>query len=226
MWELSFCRQIHPLTFHTIIRAYTVLTKFNNYRIFLIRHRGYYSFTARFCAAIIRGWHLFLWKTQRHQQRLDKVHTGDTVTTVRHCQQYAQPLSPAVSHGIESYNTNNSSASLVTIISNYSHTYACVTYTSHSYYLRTAFILLSASNYAATIRGWRLFERSIYSKKYGILMCILLVCSFCDSKLKHIMYAHLVIGHTRWYRMVFSLWIYLALCASALVSKEARPPRM
>ena len=126
----SFCSQIHPLAFHTI-RAYTVLY---NYHIFLIRYHGYYFFAARFCVATIWGWHLFLWKTQRHQQHLDKVCMSNTVT------QYAQPISHAVSHRIESYNTNNSSASLVTIISNYSYTYACVTYTSHSYYSRTAFI--------------------------------------------------------------------------------------
>ena len=46
----SFCSQIHPLPFHTIIRAYTVLY---NYSIFLIRCRGYYSFAAHFCVASI-----------------------------------------------------------------------------------------------------------------------------------------------------------------------------
>ena len=41
-------------------------------------------FAACFCAATTRGWCFFLWKAHRHQQRLDKVRTSDTVTVVRH----------------------------------------------------------------------------------------------------------------------------------------------
>ena len=45
-----------------------------------------FFFAARFCAVTIRGWRLFPWKPRRHQQRLDKAHTSNTVTTVRRCQ--------------------------------------------------------------------------------------------------------------------------------------------
>ena len=72
---------------------------------------GYYS-----RVATIQGQHLFLWKARRHR-RLDKMHTSETVTIVSHCQQYAQPLSPAVSCGNNSYNTNSPDASMVTIFS-------------------------------------------------------------------------------------------------------------
>ena len=190
-----------------------------NYRIFLIRCCWYYSFAARFCAATIRGWHLFLWKTQRHQQRLDKVRTSDTVT------QYAQPISHAVSHRIESYNTNSSSASLVTIVSKCLHMYACAMYTSHSYYSRTA-LFCSALQIMQL-----LFEGGHYLSAVSIRRNTVFSCA-CREFCLYVLYswtyycAHLVIWHTKWYRMVFSLWMYLALCASALVSKEARPPRM
>ena len=39
---------------------------------------------AHFCAATIRGRHLFLWEAHRHQRWLDKVCTSETVA--RHCQ--------------------------------------------------------------------------------------------------------------------------------------------
>ena len=45
------------------------------------------------------------------------------MTVARRCQ-YAQPLSPTVSHGNDSYNTNSPSASVVTVIRNNSHTCA------------------------------------------------------------------------------------------------------
>ena len=91
-------------------------------------------------AATIRGRCLFLWKAGRHQRQLDKVRKSATVMVARHCQEYAQPLSPAVSRGNGSYNTNSPSASVVTIIRNHSHTCACVAFTSRGYYSRTAFI--------------------------------------------------------------------------------------
>ena len=77
---------------------------------------AYYLFHCWFCATTIRGRCLFLWKAWRHQLRLDKVGTSETVTVARRCQKYAQPLSPAVSRGNDSYNTNSPSASVVTVI--------------------------------------------------------------------------------------------------------------
>ena len=40
----------------------------------------------------------------------------------------------------DSYNTNSSSASVVTVIRNHSHMCACAMFTSHGYYLRAVFI--------------------------------------------------------------------------------------
>ena len=97
---------------------------------------------------------------------------SNTVMTVRCCQLHAQPLSSIVSHGNESYNTDNPSASLVTVISNYSQPCSFAMYTSHSYYSRVAFIW--ASNCAATIRGWQLF----YLKKYNAYIQSVYNC-FC-----------------------------------------------
>ena len=58
----------------------------------------------------------------------------------RRCQQYAQPLSPAVIRGNDSYNTNRPSASVVTIIRNHSYTCASAVFTSCGYYSKAAFI--------------------------------------------------------------------------------------
>ena len=92
--------------------------------------------------ATIQGWCLFLWKAQRHQRQLDKVCTSETVTVTRCCQQYAQPVSPAVSRGNNSYKTNSPSASVVTIVRNHLHTCACVcaAFISCGYYSRVVFI--------------------------------------------------------------------------------------
>ena len=122
-------------------------------------------FAACFCAdtTCICGRHLFLWKVCRHQRRLDKVRTSETVTIARRCPQYAQPRSPAVSHGNDWYNTNSPSASVVTILRNCSHTHVRVpAYTGHGYYSRVVFISLRASDCAATIRGRRLFKELQY----------------------------------------------------------------
>ena len=91
-------------------------------------------------AATIRGSHFFSWKTHRYQRQLIKVHTSDTVMTVRNCQQQAQPLSPAVSRGNKLHNTNSPVVSLVNVIRNYSHTCVCTAYSSRSYYSRVALI--------------------------------------------------------------------------------------
>ena len=98
-------------------------------------------------------------ETQRHQLQPNKVRVGNTVTAAL----YVQPLSHAVSCGNELYNTNSPSASLVIVVSNYSHTYTCAIYTSRGYYSRAAFISFSASNYAATI-----FDGSDYSRMVSI----------------------------------------------------------
>ena len=76
---------------------------------------------------------------------------SNTVMTVRCCQQYTQPLSPAVSHENKLYNTNSSSASPVIVVRNYPNTCVCAAYTSRGYYSR-----------AVTIRGWRLLEEIQY----------------------------------------------------------------
>ena len=63
-----------------------------SYRISSVRCHGYYFFCCSLLcsyyssAATIRGQRLFLQKTHRHQRRLDKVHTSDTVMTFNHCQ--------------------------------------------------------------------------------------------------------------------------------------------
>ena len=64
----------------------------------------------------------FLESSHRYQQRLDKLHTSEMETIARCCQWRAQPLSPAVSCGNDSENTNSSSASVLTIVRKYSHT--------------------------------------------------------------------------------------------------------
>ena len=84
-------------------------------------------------------------------QTLMTVHTSNTVMTVRCCQLYAQPLSSTVSHGNESYNTDSPSASLVTVISNYSQPCSFAVYTSHSYYSRVATILFKEIRCVYTI---------------------------------------------------------------------------
>ena len=76
--------------------------------------------TIYFAAHFVRLRRLFLnWKARRHQRRLDKVRTSETVTVARRCHYYAQPLNPAVSWGNDSY--NSPSASVVTVIQWRSH---------------------------------------------------------------------------------------------------------
>ena len=89
---------------------------------------------------------------------MDKVCTSETMMVARHC--HAQPLSFAVSRGNYSYNTNCPSASMVTIVRNHSHTYACAAFPSllfkgGVYFVQELQIM------------WLLFEGGIYSKKYG-----------------------------------------------------------
>ena len=104
------------------------------YCISSIRHRSYHCFHC----SLLRGYYsrvgFVLWKVYKHQQWLDKVCMGDN----RFYRWYMQPLSSAVSRGNKSHNMNSPSASLVTVVSKYSHmcVCVCVTCTSHSYYSR------------------------------------------------------------------------------------------
>ena len=103
------------------------------YHISFIKPHGYYFFfffATHVAVATIQGWHLFLWEASTHQQWLDKVHTSDKAMIVRHCQYFAQSLSPVVSHENELYNTNSPSTSLVTVESEIICTCACSMYTS------------------------------------------------------------------------------------------------
>ena len=183
----------------------------------LSRRRSYYSFAARFCAATIWGWHLFLWKTQRHQQQLD----------------------------IRWHSTHSLSVMLSAIeLSRTTQTTLVLAWSPSSAIIRTH-MHVSHILATATIQGQHLFssvfsimrllfEGGDYLSTASIRRNMVFSCACSEFCLyvtyvvivKHIMYAHLITWHTRWYRMVFSLWMYLALCASALVSKEARPPRM
>ena len=101
----------------------------------------------------IQGGVYFLAKPADINDSWIKVRAGDTATTVRRYQWNTEPLSLVVSHG-------NKSHMLLTIISCYIFTHVCV---CHGYDSRAAFIWLRASEYVATIRGWRLFEKIQYS---------------------------------------------------------------
>ena len=57
---------------------------------------------------------------------------------------------------------NSPSASVVTIVRNYSHMCVRAAYTSHGYYLRAAFISFRDSAGVATIQQQRLFEEIRY----------------------------------------------------------------
>ena len=135
----------------------------HNYRISSIRRRGYYFFfAAHFCVATIRRQRLFLWKVRRHQQRLDKVRTRNTVTTVRFSAVSTASQSCCQLWN-ESYSLDSFSASLVTIIRSYSH--KCAAYSSRGYYSwRAVFISLRAPDCTATIQGWRLFKEIQHSE--------------------------------------------------------------
>ena len=78
----------------------------------------------------------------------------------RHCQQYAQPLSPAVSRANNACNTDNPSTSVVTVVRNYLQTCSHVMYTNRGYYSRAVFIFLRASDCVAAIQGWCLFKKN------------------------------------------------------------------
>ena len=123
----------------------------------LIRRCSYYFFRCSFwCHYSLRAAFIYLESplTSTAAGYMCKLRMSNTVTTVRCC--------PAVSNGNESYNTNSPSTSLLTIVRIYLHTCTSATYTNCGYNLRAAFILLRASNSAATTRGWHLFEEIRY----------------------------------------------------------------
>ena len=111
----------------------------------------------------------FIGKPADIKNDLDKVRTSNTVTNVKHCQYFVQPLSPVVSHRNKSFNMNCPSASLLTTVRKYLHTCMCCA-SSHVYCLRAVLIrgqqLFKGSDYsrAATIQGQRLFKGSNYSR--------------------------------------------------------------
>ena len=119
-----------------------------------------FYFAARFSAATIRGWHLFLCEACRHQRWPEKVRTSDTATTVRLCQWLAQPLGLAVSCGNKSYNTNSPSASLVTVVRKHPH--VCVPCVLSTATIRGKHLFCSEPPFVQL-----LFKHSDYSKKYS-----------------------------------------------------------
>ena len=81
------------------------------------------------------------------------------MTVARRCQKYAQPLSPAVSRGNDSYSKNRSSASVVTVIRNRLHTCVCVLRLLAAAIIRGQCLFHSrASDCRVTIPGQRLFK--------------------------------------------------------------------
>ena len=108
------------------------------YHIYLIRWRATIYFAARFVRLLFEGGVYFFGKPGDINNSW--IRHVRAVIVARHCQQYVQPLSLAVSRCNDSYNTNSPSASVVTIIRNHSHMCARAAFTSRSYYLRVAFI--------------------------------------------------------------------------------------
>ena len=63
---------------------------------------------ACFCVTTIQGWCYLLGKpTDINDGWIRDIRTSNKVTAVRCGQEYAQPLSPAVSHGNNSYNVQH-----------------------------------------------------------------------------------------------------------------------
>ena len=112
---------------------------------------GYYSRAA------------FLWKIWRHH----RVQKNEMVMVARLCQQYAQPLSPAVSRGNDSYNTVPALAWWPSseIIHTSAHVLCLLAATTVrgwcSYFIQELQIVQLLFK-AVTIRGWRLFKEIWY----------------------------------------------------------------
>ena len=120
-----------------------------------------FFFAPRFCAPNIRR----LWKARRYQgtyERYSDVRQA-TLSVVSAASQFCwQPWKQVV------HSAKIPSASLVTVVRNYSHIGVGVL---RGYYSRAAFISLWNPDGAAIISdlGQRLFEGGVYSKKYGTL---------------------------------------------------------
>ena len=106
---------------------------------------------ACFSAPTNRGRCLLLWEAHWHQQRLDKVHTSHTATTV-------WTLSVVCTVSQSRFQVwrwvihNNSSSSLVTVVRNHLHAGACAMYDSRGYYSKVDFFYsLRAFDCADTI---------------------------------------------------------------------------
>ena len=159
----------------TRLHAYcTSIIIIQKLRISLIRATATIYFAARLCSyysrvATIWGRHLFLWKARQHQRQLDRVWLQ--YEWVRQWQLLdavsSMPLSPAVSRGNDSYNTNTRSASVLTVVRDHSHMCVCATFTSCRGYCSRV-VIQELQNVQLLIKGRPLLEGGIYSKKYGI----------------------------------------------------------
>ena len=138
-WGLLRLRNFLSLFFHKTYLAALLVSLQDHWWFWLNRCLQVWLYTVflrsdaaatrcSFCAATIWGRRLFLWKVRRHQWWLDKARTSETVMVARRCQWYVQPLSPAVSSGNDSYNTNSPSASVVTHKKSFAHVGTCRVY--------------------------------------------------------------------------------------------------
>ena len=125
-------------TYNSMVRGKCCKQVQTAYHIYLIRWRATIYLVARFVRLLFEGGVYFFGKSGDINNSW--IRHVRAVIVARHCQQYVQPLSPAVSRCNDSYNTNSPSASVVTIIRNHSHMCARAAFTSRSYYLRVAFI--------------------------------------------------------------------------------------
>ena len=124
----------------------------------------------------------------------------------------AQPLSLAVSRGIELYNTKRPSASLVTI--RIIHTCICVVHilVTTIYYSRAGFISLRASSCGTTIRGQHLFEERC--PIWGMSTTCLLCCKNDKEAWKHSLLFYI------WQNSKACEWCNLSLWTTSLICRK------
>ena len=132
--------------------------------------------TARFCAAIIQGRRLFLrkradindgWIRYVHVVHCTYKWYSDNCTCTCNLPACCQLQKKVVQH--------EQPGSPWTVILAYSHTCACATYTSCSYYLRAAFILLRASIVRQLFKGGN-HSRAV-SNRRNTLHLYALICT-------------------------------------------------
>ena len=80
-------------------------------------------------------------------------------------------LSPAVSCGNDLYNTNSPSASVVTVVRYHLYTCASVTFTSHGYYSRAAFISFKSFRSCGNYSRAASILINMVSRKNSNLLC-------------------------------------------------------